>query len=399
MPLTQRTGKKTDANIPLSIPHLAGREWDYVKACLDTGWVSAVGSYVDRFERAIADFLAVDHAVAVINGTSALHISLVLAGVGPGDEVLVPALSFIAPVNAVRYVRANPVFMDCDDCLNMDVRKVAEFCAQECLFDGTDLISRQTKAKVKAIIPVHIFGHPVDMEPLMAVAEKYRLKVIEDSCESLGSFYLAGRYARKPTGTIGDFGCFSFNGNKIITTGGGGVIVTSDKRLADKARYYTTQAKDDPERFLHHEVGYNYRLSNVHAAIGCAQMELLPSFTAAKRSHFELYRDLLADVPGLRLVQEPAYGKSNYWFYTLCVDPQEYGIDARELKRKLSAHQIESRFIWALNHSQRPFENFQNYKIEKAVFYQNRCLNLPCSVNLKEDEIVKVCGFIKEFKR
>lgn len=377
--------------IPLSVPCISGNEWKYVKDCLDTGWVSSVGSYVNRFESEIARYAGSPYAVATVNGTAALHMALLLLGVEACDEVIVPTLTFIAPVNAVRYVNANPVFMDCDDYLNIDAEKFLEFCDKECSFNGEHLINNSTKAKIKAIIIVHVFGHPVEIQPIKDAAEKYNLKIIEDATESLGSFYKSGKFKGLKTGTIGDIGCYSFNGNKIITTGGGGMIVTHSEKLAEKARYYTTQAKDDPETFVHDKIGYNYRLTNVQAAIGCAQLEKLDQYIKIKRENFNKYLECLKGIDGLSFVMEPDYGFSNYWHYTLAV-----GSDVLKLRQRLRAEQIETRPVWELNHRQKPYKGFQNYKIEKAVIYHKMCLNLPCSVNLSHSDIIKVAEAIKK---
>lgn len=366
--------------IPLSEPYIKGNEWKYVKDCLDSGWVSSAGKYVDLFEQKIAEYVGSKYAVAIVNGTSALHISLLLAGVGEGDQVLVPTLTFIAPVNAVKYCGAEPVFMDCDDHLNLDVEKAGQFLKAE-----------GRGKKVKAVIPVHIFGHPVDMEPLMRLAEKYGLKVIEDATESLGS-----KYQGKKTGAIGDLGCLSFNGNKIITTGGAGMILTNDKETAAKAKYLTTQAKDDAMQYVHHEIGYNYRLTNVAAALGVAQMEQIERFIEIKRKNYARYREELSSIPGLKLIDEPAYAFSNYWFYSLVVDPKAYGKSNLELMKEMAAEEIQARPIWQLNHKQKPYRDCRTYRIEKAEAYHQQVLNLPCSISLTEDDIDKVVGVIKE---
>lgn len=381
--------------IPLSVPHLKGNELKYVTECVETEWVSSAGHYVNRFEEEVARYTGVSHAVACVNGTAALHLSLLLSDVQRGDEVLVPAITFIAPVNAVKYVNAEPVFMDCDDHLNMDPGKVADFLKNECRWEGADLRNKKTGARVRAIIPVHIFGHPVDLEPLVALAQDYNLKIIEDATESLGSSYTKGSYTGKKTGTIAPLGCFSFNGNKIITTGGGGMIVTGDQSLADRARYLTTQAKDDEDLFIHHSIGYNYRLTNLQAAIGCAQMEKLDEFVETKRRHFWAYQEGLKDVPGLSLLAEPAYGRSNYWYYTLLVDPITFGLSNNELRLHLKKEKIDSKLIWMLNHHQRPYQNCQNYRIEEANRFYDICLSLPCSVGITAQEISKVCEAIQ----
>ncbi|MFH1428724.1 MAG: DegT/DnrJ/EryC1/StrS family aminotransferase, partial [Candidatus Margulisiibacteriota bacterium] len=246
------------------MPEIRGNEWKYVKECLDTGWVSSSGDYVKKFEQHFADYTGAKYAIACVNGTSALHISLLITGIGADDEVIMPALTFVAPANAVRYVGAWPVFMDVQrDTWELDPEKLNDFINQECEYKNSCLINKNTGRQIKAIIPVHILGHPVDMDPILDIARRYELPVIEDATESLGA-----KYKGKNVGTIGDIACFSFNGNKIITTGGSGMIVTDNKAWADKAHYLTTQAKDDPLEYIHNEVGYNYRLPNILAAMG-----------------------------------------------------------------------------------------------------------------------------------
>ena len=381
--------------IPLSVPEISGKEWQYVKECLDTGWVSSVGSYVTRFETQIAAYVGIPHAVACVNGTAALHIALLLSGVGYDDEVIVPTLTFIAPVNVVRYVGAHPVFMDCDDHLNLDAAKLDEFLATACHRTERGLINTTSGRRIGAIVVVHVFGHPAQMPAITALAERYALKVIEDATESLGAYY-PGAAGGEPrfTGTLGDFGCLSFNGNKLITTGGGGMLLVRDPAMAERARYLTTQAKDDAVRFVHHAIGYNYRLTNVLAAIGCAQLERIQEFIARKRENFSTYQTCLQDIPGLAFIAEPPYARSNYWHYTLMVDEREYGSTAEALQQKLAAHAIETRPIWELNHRQIPYRACQAYKIERAPEYHRKGLNLPCSVNLDPTIIPEICRWI-----
>ncbi len=378
--------------IPLSIPVITGNEWKYVKECLDTGWVSSKGKYVDLFEERVCEYTGAKYAVACINGTSALHISLLLAGVETGDEVLVPTLTFIAPVNVIRYLNAIPVFFDCEKSFfNIDVDKLENFCEEECEFDGEILINKKSNRKVKAVIPVHIFGNPCNMNKLHHIAFKYNLKVIEDATESFGS-----RYGNKFTGTIGDFGCFSFNGNKIITTGGGGMIVTDNSDYAHKAKYLTTQAKNDPIHYVHNDIGYNYRMSNVTAAIGCAQLEKIDEFINIKRKNAGIYKKLLNKVEGIDFVsREPSNCFSNFWFYTLLVNERKYGLSRDELIRKLNSNNIQARSIWKLNHEQKQFADYQTYKIENAFNIAETAINIPCSTNLTHDEIILITKCIK----
>lgn len=385
--------------IPLSVPHLCGNEWTYVKECLDTGWVSSAGKYVSDFESRFAQFVGSKGAVACSNGTSAIHIALLLSGVGPEDEVIVPTLTFIAPVNAVRYVNAYPVFMDCDEFLNLDVEKTTDFIQNQCSFRNGRLINKKSKRKVKAIIPVHVFGNTVNLEPLLSVAKKYGLKIIEDATESLGSRYTWGCLSGRMTGQVGDFGCFSFNGNKIITTGGGGMLVSENQKLLKKAAYLTTQAKDDEVRYIHHEVGYNYRLNNVQAALGVAQLEKIDRYLWTKRENYKWYREKLSGIPGVTLMREPSYALSNFWFYTLLVNKKKYGHSNLELMKYLSKRRIQTRPIWHLNHLQRPYRKCQVYKIEKASRYHRLGLNLPCSVGLTMEEMDRVADAIRNYAK
>lgn len=387
----------TDTFIPLSIPHLAGNEWAYVKKCLDTGWVSSVGSFVTEFEKSVATFTGSPFAVATVNGTAALHIALILSGVKAGDEVIVPTLTFIAPVNAVTYCGARPVFIDCDEFMNLDAAKVVRFCEEECSFDGNNLINKKTGAKIKAVIPVHVFGNPAVLEPLLALREKFGLKIIEDATESLGSTYSTGPLAGKHTGTLGDFGCFSFNGNKIITTGGGGMLVTDKKENAQAAKHLTTQAKSDDLYFEHDVVGYNYRLTNVAAAIGVAQMEQLKGFIATRRANFKKYDEALSGLSQMRLLKEPSYAHSNYWYYALIVDPDGQKSRRDELLSVFKKAQIESRPVWHLNHLQKPYINDTAYHIEKAPWFLERVLNLPCSASITDEQIGRVVEVMKNF--
>lgn len=381
--------------IPLSVPNIKGNAWKYVKRCLDTGWVSSAGGYVETFEEKLAAFTGAKYAVAVVNGTSGLQVALQLSGVGAGDEVLVPTLTFIAPVNAVRYLGAEPVFMDCDDYMNLDPVKLGEFLAKECRRTPKGLVNRKTGRRVKAILPVHIFGNICDMPAIMALAGRYGLKVVEDATESLGSRYTAGKYKGRHTGTIGDFGVFSFNGNKIVTTGNGGMLVTADRKMAEKAKYLTTQAKDDAVRYVHNEMGYNFRLSNLQAALGVSQLEELPAFLKTKKENYEIYRKALAGIPGLTLLGAPEGTAPNYWFYSLVIDKKVFGLDREGLMAALHSAGIQTRPVWHLNHLQRPYRASQAYKISRAAWFVDRVLNLPCSSSLTRAQALRVAGAIK----
>ncbi len=364
--------------IPLIVPEVSGNEWRYVKECLDTGWVSSVGSYVDRFEEMVASRVGTMHAVATVNGTSALHVALQLAGVRPDDEVLVSTLTFIAPVNTIRYVGAWPVFIDAEpEHWQMDPGKVIEFLEDGCRWTDGVLYNRATGRRVSAILPVHVLGQAVDLDPIIEVAGKYNLPVIEDATEGLGATYKG-----RSLGSIGDIGCFSFNGNKLITTGGGGMLVTNHGEHARRAKYLTTQAKDDPIEYVHGEIGYNYRLTNVLAAIGCAQMEQLDAFIAKKRAIADRYTEAFANAPGITVMRSGSQAESTFWMYTILIDQDKFGVDSRQLMRRLNAQKIQCRPLWQPIHLSPAHAAHTNARCPVAERLADEALSLPCSVGL-----------------
>ena len=383
-------------SIPLSVPYLNGNEWKYVKECLDTNWVSSAGKFVDLFEQNICKYTGSKYAVACVNGTAALHISLILAGVGSGDEVIVPTLTFIAPINTVKYVGAEPIFMDADKYYNIDISKTIDFINNETNYKDGYTYNKHSGKRITAIIPVHVFGNPVNLEPLIAVCQKKNIKVIEDATESLGAYYNRGVLSNKNCGTVGDIGCYSFNGNKIITTGGGGMIVTDNEYYAERAKYLTTQAKDDEIKYIHKEVGYNYRLTNVQAAIGVAQLEQIEKFIEIKKRNYEIYKNNLQRIPGLSLGETPEYAEANYWFYALKIDEQGFGNNSNEVFQHLKGNNIQVRPVWHLNHLQKPFTKNVTYKIENAYELHKRTLNLPCSISLSRNDILKITTLLAE---
>jgi len=381
-------------SIPLSVPSLKGNEWIYIKECLDTGWVSSAGKYVDRFEEKIAEYTGAKFGIACINGTSSLQVSLKLIGVQPGDEVIVPTLTFIAPVNAITYNGATPLFMDADRYYNIDAEKTIEFINQETVFKNGFTYNKTTNNKISAIVPVHVWGNAAQLDDIIPFCEERNIAMVEDASESLGSFYTSGNYTGRQTGVIGKLGCLSFNGNKVITTGGGGMILTDDKALAEKARYLTTQAKDDPVRYVHHEKGYNFRLSNIQAALGVAQLEQLPSFLDRKREIFHHYQTAVLDIEGLTIAIVPDYADNNHWMNLLQIDSEIYGEDREAIMERMKQGAIQTRPVWALNHLQKPYRRCQAYKIEKAKELVNKSLCLPSSSQLTDIEIDSViCHF------
>ncbi|MBN1877002.1 MAG: LegC family aminotransferase [Anaerolineae bacterium] len=372
--------------IPLCVPEIHGNEWKYIKECLDTNWVSSVGSYVTRFECELADYIGTQYAIAMSSGTTALHIALLVSGVQPDDEVLVPTLTFIAPANAIRYAQAWPVFIDVEpDYWQIDPQHISDFLEKECRWQNGELRNKTTGHRVKAIIPVDLLGHPVDMLPIVETARKYNLSIIEDSTESLGAKYRGERL-----GNHADIACFSFNGNKIITTGGGGMLTTNNETWARKARYLTTQAKDDPLEYIHNEVGYNYRMTNLLAALGCAQLEQLENYIAAKRRIAATYKAALSAVQGIDPMPEADWAYSIYWMYTVLVDADKYGMDSRTLLARLREVGILSRPLWQPMHRSPAHRNLPCYGGAVADRLNRDALSLPCSVGLTEAQQERV---------
>lgn len=383
----------SDKFIPLSIPNFEGNEIKYVNEALKQGWVSTGGAFITRLEQSLAEYMHAENVAACQSGTAALHLSLIDAGIGQGDVVLVPPLTFIAAVNPVKYLYAKPVFIDCDDSFCMDPIKLEEFIEQKCEYRNEQLYFNENK--VKAIVVVHVFGNMADMESIMRIAEKYRLKVVEDATEALGTRYTSGKYAGKYAGTIGDYGAFSFNGNKIITTGGGGAVTAKDPNAVDHIRYLSTQAKDDPHYYIHNEVGYNYRMTNLQAALGVAQMEELPTFIERKRKNHEMYCKLFKDFEygTVKPFREGTY--SNKWFYSLEINRNKISASMREIITELEKRGVQTRAIWGLINEQVPYLNEECYKIEKATYYASRILNFPSSTQITESEIKYVYEQIK----
>jgi len=372
-------------HVALSSPLLGGNEWRYVKECLDTGWVSSAGPFVDRFERAIADRLG-GHAVAVSTGTAALHLALLVAGVEPDDEVLMPALTFIAPANAVRYVGAWPVFFDVDhEYWQLDPQRLADFMSRECDWRDGRLTNRRTGRRIRAVLPVDLLGHPCDLDAILDLAHSREISVIEDATEALGA-----QYKQRPVGSRADIACLSFNGNKIITSGGGGMIVTGRDDWAARARYLSTQAKDDPTEYVHGAVGYNYRLTNLQAALGVAQLELLDKYVEIKRLHARAYAEGLAGAPGITPMREAPWAVSTFWLYTVLIDADRRGLSSRAILRRLGERGIQSRPLWEPLNRSAAMAGCQPVETPVADRIAASALSLPSSVNLTPAEQSRV---------
>lgn len=383
--------------IPLSVPNLKGNEEKYVIDAIRSEWVSTAGNYVNKFENNIKKYLNANNAIACQSGTAAIHLALRLSGVTAGSEVIVPTLTFIAAVNPVKYLGAEPIFMDCDDSLNMDCDKLEQFFKQECRLTKNGLINKNTNRYIKALVLVHVFGNMAGIEQIKELTDKYNIKLIEDATEALGTYFIKGKYKGKFAGTIGDFGAYSFNGNKIITTGGGGILVGKSSEDIKKAKYLSTQAKDDGLYYVHDNIGYNYRMTNLQAALGVAQLERLEEFIEIKIKNYESYKVKISNINGFSLLKFNDNARNNHWFYSLYIDNDKLNRD--ELLQYLLKNQIQTRPIWKLIHTQKPYIYNQAYKIEKAIKYYNKILNIPCSSNLQEESIgyiVNVLGHLKK---
>lgn len=375
--------------IPLSLPTLSGKEWEYVKQCLDTGWISTAGSFVDRFEDEFAQYLGVESSVSVVNGTAALHIALQLLGVKNNDLVIMPNVTFVASANAISYIGASPLLIDIDkNTWQMDLDLLERFLSTDCKLDSANiLIHRDTGSKISALMIVHVQGNICDMDRLLAICSAYNLPVLEDAAEALGTKY-KGQYA----GTLGDIGCFSFNGNKIMSTGGGGMIISSNSDHQKRAKHLTTTAKCDALTYFHDEVGYNYRLVNVLSALGVAQLEQLDGFVASKINTARYYRDNLKGIGdiGFQLVQDGVV--SNEWLFTITTSSMQ------ELLSYLNVNGVMSRPFWIpMNQLPMYSKNLYINQSDVSASVHRNALSIPCSTNILESDLEKVVSTIKSF--
>ncbi|MCP3900209.1 MAG: aminotransferase class I/II-fold pyridoxal phosphate-dependent enzyme [Desulfobacteraceae bacterium] len=363
--------------IPVASPIFSGNELKYVSDCVMTGWVSSAGKYVTEFEQIFADFCNTKFAVSVNSGTAALHLALLSIGVGPGDEVIVPSLTFISTANAVKFTGATPVFVDCD-IKTWNIKLAA--------------VEKAITKKTKAIIPVHLYGHPVDMDPIINLAKENEISIIEDAAEAHGALYKG-----KKTGSLGELGIFSFYGNKPITTGEGGMVVTDDKKLADKIRLLRDHGMDPAKRYIHSVLGYNYRMTNIQAALGVAQMEYIDQIIEQKRLNALLYSDGLKGVPGIALPPQADWAKSIYWLYSIIIDEDEFGMSATKLAEELKKVDVDTRPLFPPIHKQPIYDTKQFLPVSEMI--ADNGLSLPSSVGLCKSEINNICEAIRSIAR
>jgi perosamine synthetase len=381
--------------IPLSVPTLNGREAAYVNECLETNWVSSGGRFVTEFGKACAEIAGARFGIPVTSGTAALHLSALLVGVERDDEIIVPALTFIGTVAGARHAGAQCAVLDVDPVTwQLDPAVVEKFLREDCLRKGGETINRHTGRRVRAMIPVHLLGHPVDLDPLLALAEEFSLAVIEDAAEAVGAAYKG-----RPVGGIGRIGCYSFNGNKTFTCGGGGAILTNDETLAKRAEYLSTQAKDDPVLFVHNEVGFNYRLTNIQAAMGLAQLETRAEYIAKKKAINERYRNMLSDLPGITFMGSANWADNTCWLTTVRIDPRKTGKSNLELMQALgrgNGHpRIEARLLWQPMHRSKALEGSYRPGCPVADSIYGEALSLPSSVGLSVEDQDRVIEALK----
>ncbi len=368
--------------IYLSPPHLSGEERAFVEDAFESNWIAPLGPHVDAFEAEFARELGVGHAVALSSGTAAMHLALELAGVGPGDAVLVPTLTFVGCVNPIRYVGAEPVFLDSEpDYWNVDPGRVER---------AVETRVRRGLPLPAAVVPVHLYGHPADIEPIRRVCDAYEIPMIEDAAESLGA-----RYRDRPPGTFGRFGVFSFNGNKIITTSGGGMLVSPDADLSARARKLASQARDPAPHYEHSELGYNYRLSNLLAAVGRGQLRVLEDRVEARRAVFRSYLELLGDLPGLSFQPEAPWARHSRWLTCVLVDEERFGATPEDVRLALEAENIEARPLWKPMHLQPLYEGCETIGGQVAENLFRRGLCLPSGSALVEEDLRRIAGVIR----
>lgn len=379
----------TNKYIPLCIPNLGGNEWKYVKECLDTGWISSVGEYVNQFEKSVSDYVGCQYGIAAVNGTAAIHIALKLMGVREKDYVIIPNVTFVATANAIKYLGAEPILIDVDkDTWQLDLDLLESFLKEETKVNssGTRVFIRDSR-RVKVIMPVHVQGNIGNMDRLMDIAEEYDLPIVEDAAESLGT-----TYKKKHGGTFGKIGCLSFNGNKIISTGGGGMLITNDEVLAERAKHLTTTAKTSQQEYFHDEVGYNYRLVNVLAAIGVAQMELLDRYVTKKKEIASHYYSELTGVEDITFQKIFEDTDHNNWLFTIKTDQQKGLLDY------MNNQKIGCRPIWTPMNKLPMYSNSPFYTKENiSDNIHQSCLAIPCSTGISKEELNRVTDTIKSY--
>ena len=379
--------------IPLYPPNIPKKSIYYLKKCVDENYVSTGGGLIKLFEKKISKFTKSKYTVALNSGTSALHLALKVIGVKRQDEVIVPTLTFVATINAVLYNNCSPIFMDCDDYYNIDCTKVINFLEKETIFKNNFTFNKKTKKRIYAIIATHVWGNAANLFKLAKICKKKNIKLIEDASESLGTFY---KKKKNHTGTIGDVGVLSFNANKIITTGGGGMLLTNNKKYYKLTKYFSTQAKDQDVFFIHNNVGYNYGMTNISAALGIEQMNIINKILKKKEKIKNLYKKCIKEKKGIRVIDGPNYSKNNNWMNIVQIDYQKKKLSIKKIIDFFEKKNVQLRPVWYLNHKQKPFRLFESYKIKNATKLLKNSLCIPSSSNLSLKEIKRITGIFNQ---
>ena len=382
--------------IPLSAPTITGNETKHLGETIKKKWISTYGAYKIRFDKSLSKITKSNFVISVSSGTAALHLALCVLGVKKRQEVIVPSMTFVASINVIKYLDANPVFMDVDNNHNLDVKKTISFLENNTYFKNSSTFNKKSKKKISALILAHMWGNALEFNELVKICKKKNIKIIEDAAEALGTYYSSGLNKNKHVGTIGDIGCLSFNGNKIITTGSGGALLVKKKSLQKKILYLAEQAKNDPIKYIHNEVGFNYRMPNINAAFGCAQLEKLKKFLQKRRQNFLVYRNLINKIPGLSLLEPMGYSKSNHWMNVIIIDRKKINKTPLYFHKKLLNKKIETRLVWRPNHLQKMYKSNEKYRISLSKKIYDTSLCVPSSSNLKTSEIKKICEIIKQ---
>lgn len=380
--------------ISLNEPNFFGNEKRYLTECIKTNWVSGSGKFVKKFENEVCKALKAKYATGIINGTCALDLALKVLGCGSESEIILPTLTFIAPVNSVIYNQCYPVFMDSDNYFNIDEKKILKFLEEETFTKNNKTYNKKTKRLIFAIIIVHVWGNAVKLDNIVKYCKKRNIKIIEDASESFGTKYTYGKFKNKYTGTIGDIGCMSFNTNKIITCGSGGMLLTNNKKYYDKAFYLSNQAKDNSITYIHNDVGYNYRLNNLNAAVGMAQLENFKTILINKNNIYKYYKRFFKNSKNITVCDTPSYSKNNHWMVLINFKNKKQSLE--KIVNTLSKKNIEVRPVWHLNHLQKKFRKFQSYKIIKSIYLQKNSLCIPSSSSMKVDDLKYVSKILMQ---
>ena len=386
-------------NIQLSNPFFFGKEKKFLLNCIKSGWLTTSGEYIFKFKKMISRIIQSERIVLVVNGTAAIQLAIRAFKPKAGDEIIVPSITFVSTINSISYNNCSPVFMDCDDDYLIDLQKTKQFLKEKTYKKNGFTYNKKTKKRILAIIVVHTFGNSVNLSKnVISLFKKHNIKVIEDAAESFGSF-LKENGKLKHTGTIGDIGCFSFNGNKIFTSGGGGAVITKKKVHQKYIDYLSKQAKDDKINFIHNDVGYNLHISNLHSAIGCAQIVNLKKILIKKKLIYKTYLKQINSIPGLELLKENKNSSSNCWLNILKIDEKTYGKTKESLINHMLSKGIEVRSLWFPNHLQKPFLKHQNYKIEKSLSLFKKSICLPSSYSLSKKQIILIVKILKSYAK